>query len=321
MNEFDLIEILKKSPAGEPGGRADDGLVIGIGDDAAVMEVPANRQLVVTTDSLVEGVHFLPGTAAADLGYKALAVNLSDLAAMGAEPAWFLLAVTLPRLEESWLADFAAGMGELSREAGIRLAGGDVNCGPLNLTVTACGLIERGRALTRSGARAGDLIAVSGPTGLAALALRQLQRGEAVNPAALRALNRPRPRLALGRALVAVASSCIDISDGLLADLNHVLEASGVGAELELSRLPAAEALPDMREEERWSLQLGGGDDYELCFTIAPDKEHALARLKGASDGVSVIGRIVDGGRCQCLRPDGTRFEPPSAGYVHGGRP
>ena len=200
MAEFDLIRRLQQIVCGRSGSGQHQP-VIGIGDDAAVLNVPVGQQLVVTTDTLVEGVHFLSETHPGDLGHKSLAVNLSDLAAMGAEPAWFFLALTLPHEQHEWLNDFAQGIAGLAESARIHLAGGDTTRGPLSVTITALGLVGRGQALTRSGAREGDLIAVSGVIGDASSALRELNSGRPPSEDVLRALHRPEPRLELGRRL------------------------------------------------------------------------------------------------------------------------
>lgn len=315
MDEFDVIDLI----ADTFGARR--GALEGVGDDGAVLNIPRGRQLVITTDTLVEEVHFAAGTDPGDVGYKALAVNLSDLAAMGAEPAWFFLSLTLPSMDADWVRDFARGMNELAGRAGIRLTGGDLTSGPLNVNVTACGLVPSGQALTRSGAREGDVIGISGPTGLAGRALLEWGRGRVPAPACAAALKRPEPRLAFGVALRGRAHSCIDVSDGLLADLGHIADASGVGAKIELERLPVPAELSDLAESDRWDLQLGGGDDYELCFTAAPDSWGAICE-QGKTAGVEpiCIGQITAGQGCTCVRPDGREYRPGRAGYVHGVR-
>jgi len=194
---------------------------VGMGDDAAVVTVDAGRQLVITVDTMVAGVHFPIDTPAADIACKALAVNLSDLAAMGADPRWFFLALTLPQADERWLEEFATGLATLAAASGIELAGGDTTSGPLSITITALGVVNRGEALLRSTAQAGDLVVVSGTPGLAAAGLMQWRAGEAVDSQAWRAFTRPQPRLQLGRALHGKATACIDVSDGLAADLGQ----------------------------------------------------------------------------------------------------
>lgn len=294
------------------------GCVLGIGDDAAVLDVPSDRQLVVCTDTLVEGVHFPKNTDPHAVGFKALAVNLSDLAAMGAEPGWFFMALTLPDGNAAWVESFAHGMAGLAREAGIVLAGGDTTSGALSITVTAIGFVKKNRALTRGGAKPGDRVVVSGLPGRAALALRQLEAGMEPNEECRKALEYPRPRLSLGSALCGIATACIDVSDGLAADLGHILERSGVGAVLNLEDLPGSQALSGLSVEERWTLQLTGGDDYELCFTVPPEKIDGLPGI-AAECGVdlSIIGNISSQPGLVLKRPGGGLFEPAQAGFQH----
>jgi len=319
MREFGLIRRLQEVFEGSA-GTAGASCVIGIGDDAAVLEPATGRQLVTCADTLVEGVHFPRDTSARAIGHKALAVNLSDLAAMGAEPSWFLLALTLPEVRPDWLDGFAQGMAELASRSGIRLVGGDTTTGPLNICVTALGQVERGRVLTRSGARPGDRIVVSGVPGRAAYALDELKHGREPEPAARRALEFPEPRLALGQALAGRATACIDISDGLAADLGHVIAASGVGAKLDLGSLPAAGALSLLPPQQRWAYQLSGGDDYELCFTVPPEELKNLDRLADRAEvGLNVVGEVTAGQGLVINTPDGGVHEPSTRGYEHFG--
>jgi thiamine-monophosphate kinase len=317
LNEFELIDRLQ---AIINGGRK-NGLPpgsVGIGDDAAVLTVDGQRQLVVTTDTLVAGVHFPLDAKPADIGHKALAVNLSDLAAMGAEPAWFFLALTIPAADIEWLDAFAAGMGALAADAGVTLAGGDTTSGPLSITIMALGMVSAGEALLRSTARAKDLVVVSGTPGLAALALHCLQHKLPVDSVAWRAFTRPEPRLKLGQFLRGWASACIDISDGLAADLGHIASASQLGAEVFLDRLPRTPAMRTLEREQLWDLQLGGGDDYELCFTLPPALERELPVLAAAGGTeLTVVGRMTAAAGMRCTRPDGTAFTPARAGYDH----
>ena len=315
MSEFDLIRRLAEATRARSPSFARPA-VVGIGDDAAVLEVDPELQLVVTTDMLVSGIHFAPDVRPEDLGYKSLAVNLSDLAAMGAEPAWHFLCLGGPVPEGDWIERFAGGMAELGAASGSQLAGGDMSGGPLVIAVTAIGVVPRGEALLRSTARDGDLVVVSGVPGLAACALAGLAVGDAAVAEAR--LLRPEPRLSLGQALRGRATACIDISDGVAADLGHILDASGLGAEIRLDRLPSGAAFEGLAEETRWSLQLGGGDDYELCFTLPPAREADLAALT-LCGGVelAVIGHVHAGSGLRCLRADGSEFLPERAGWNH----
>ncbi|MGD8930541.1 MAG: thiamine-phosphate kinase [Lysobacterales bacterium] len=319
LSEFELIGRLQELIC-IPGSDAGPGCAVGIGDDAAVVDVPEGRQLVVCTDTLVEGVHFLSGTPAGAVGHKALAVNLSDLAAMGAEPAWFFMGLTLPSGDSAWLESFAHGVSDLARAARVTLAGGDVASGPLNVCITALGLVESGAALTRSGARPGDLVVVSGEPGRAAHALAVLQAGGEPEAADRAALDLPQPRLALGRALRGVATACIDVSDGLLADLGHILESSGTGARIEAARLPVPDGLSGLPEDLRWRLQLSGGDDYELCFTVAPESRARLPDIaRDCEVGLNVIGEITPGDGLRVEGRDGRPVDTSHPGYRHFG--
>lgn len=314
LSEFALIDQLR---ARMDSARSD--VALGIGDDAALLDVPAGRQLVACTDTLVAGVHFLPETAPADIGWKSLAVNLSDLAAMGAEPAWALLALTLPRGDADFVRDFAAGFAALARMHGVSLVGGDTTQGPLSITVTALGVIPSGGALARSGARAGDSVFVTGALGDAAGALRLLRDEKPVPDALLARLHRPLPQVSAGMALRGLASACIDISDGLAADLGHVCAGSGVGAELDADALPMSAALRAAFDAPACrGFALTGGDDYELCFTVAESHVQAIERAFGAL-GVPAtrIGRIVAGAGVRVLDSHGNPIEMPRAGWEH----
>jgi len=317
MNEFELIERLRGIVNARTAGLLGQGSV-GIGDDAAVLSIEAGRQLLVTTDTLVEGVHFPFESAPFDIGYKALAVNLSDLAAMGGQPVCFFLAMTIPRVDTEWLDAFARGLEHLASASKLYLAGGDTCSGPLSITITAVGVVDYGCALLRSGARPGDQVVLSGTTGLAGLGLVQYQQKQEIDAAAWQALTRPQPRLALGRALLGKATACIDISDGLAADLGHILAASRVGAELQLDCLPCPDALRNLDPQLRLNLQLGAGDDYELCFTLPAEMQAQLPLLaEAAGVGLTVIGRITAGRGLQLKRADGSKFVLTRPGYDH----
>lgn len=318
LNEFDLIAryFTGKSPT-----RAD--VVLGIGDDGALVSVPAGMELVLTMDTLVAGVHFPAHTAAAAIGHKALAVNLSDLAAMGATPAWATLALTLPQANSGWLADFAAGFYALAHSHGVALIGGDTTRGPLTITVQAHGFVPAGSALRRNGARAGDEIYVTGTLGDAGLGLRVALGEVSLAPAdaqCVRArLECPTPRVAAGLVLRGRATAAIDVSDGLMADLGHVLTASGCGAVVEAACLPLSPALSGWATaNERWQLALTAGDDYELCFTVAPQQAQQV-QMDLAAVGVPAtrIGQVTAQTQLHCLQPDGTPVALSQAGYQH----
>ena len=314
--EFDLIQRIRARVA----TRRD--VVLGIGDDAALLAPPPGMQLAVATDTLNSGVHFPPETAPCDIGWKALAVNLSDLAAMGAQPAWCSLSLSMPQADEDWLEGFMDGFGALAALHDVALIGGDTTRGPLSICVSVIGLVEPDRALRRDGAQAGDDIWVSGTLGDAAAALSAWRSGRTV-PGALRGrLDRPEPRVALGRELQGIATSCIDVSDGLLADMAHVCAASGVGVEIDLDALPASSGLEsfaqgDVESHRLW--QATGGDDYELCFT-APGTALGVVADAAAAAGVEVtrIGRIVPGrGVVACAA--GSDWHPAELGHRHFG--
>jgi len=296
--EFRLIDRIRERTA-QPRGDVH----LGIGDDAAVLSVPTGQQLAVAIDTLVEGVHFPPATAPQDIGWKALAVNLSDLAAMGAEPAWALLALTLPHADPVRVDGLAEGFAELAREQGVALVGGDTTRGPFSLSVVVHGFVPPGQALTRAAAGVGDAVFVTGTLGDAAGGLRLAQGERAFDPAdaahaALRArLDRPTPRVRAGLALRGLANACIDVSDGLLADLAHICAASGVGAELDVEALPLSPMLRAVfGDDTAREFALTGGDDYELCFTVPTTAIGAMHEaLAVVGEHASRIGAIVEG--------------------------
>ena len=319
--EFDLIELIRLHTA-----QPRDDVRLGIGDDAAVLAVPAGQELAVAIDTLVDGVHFPHGTAAADIGWKALAVNLSDLAAMGASPAWALLALTLPTPDVAFVEGFAEGFARLAQPHRLALVGGDTTRGPLCISVAVHGFVPPGKALTRAGARAGDAVLVTGTLGDAAAGLHALQHSwrdddprSNLREFLIERLNRPVPRLAAGAALRGQASACADISDGLLADLGHICTASGVGAEIEAALLPRSSALLGLHDEaSALHFALSGGDDYELCFTVPAqrlaDVQSDLSRL---GCGVTRIGRIVEGVGVRVRGADGEWVNMDRSGWEH----
>ena len=312
MKEFQLIRQIQR----ETSVATSCGVKLGIGDDAAVLEVPAGQHLVAATDTLNVGTHFPEDTSPYDIGYKCLAVNLSDLAAMGAIPHWALLSLSLPEADPEWMHSFTEGFKSLAQIHGVTLVGGDTTSGPLSISLTALGSIEPGRQLTRSGAKPGDLLIVSGTIGGAARALDLLQAGETAIGRDL--LDRPQPRVKLGQALVDYANACIDISDGLLADLGHVLKASGCGTRIEIDKLPYAESLAELEGSARWSYQLSGGDDYELLFTLPPHHKALLATWSQQLDiDLNIIGEIEESDGIRCISPDSTIYDPQKAGFEH----
>lgn len=309
--EFDLIARIRARVA----TRAD--VVLGIGDDAALLAPPPGRQLVVTADTLNDGVHFPRGTSPADVGWKALAVNLSDLASMGAEPAWCTLSLSLPQSDPAWIEGFLDGFLDLAGQHDIALVGGDTTRGPLSIAVTAMGLVEPGRALRRDGARVGDEVWVTGTLGDAAGGLALLDR-EPV-PALRARLDRPTPRVAAGRALAGIATACVDVSDGLLADLGHVCARSHVAARIDVDALPASAALMEfIGEADRIALQASGGDDYELCFTAPADAGGDIGAVS-AQLGLRItrIGRIVAGEGVHPVDAKSQPWSSPRRGYDH----
>jgi thiamine-monophosphate kinase len=314
MSEFDLIKRIQARIR----PRADT--VLGIGDDAALLRAPEGELLVVSTDTLVAGVHFPEDTAPADLGWKALAVNLSDLAAMAATPRWCTLALTLPTADNDWLDAFLDGFLELAEQYDVQLVGGDTTQGPLSITVTVHGSVPEAQALRRAGARVGDEIWVTGTLGDAAGGLRQWQTKKLQSAKLRYRLDRPTPRIEAGLALRGVAHAAIDLSDGLAADLGHILTASGVGAEIDLGRLPTSTTLHQHfpLESERWRLQLAGGDDYELCFVAPIVQALAIEQALAASDvTVTAIGRVTAGRELIFRTPDGEAYSLPGSGYEH----
>ncbi|MEO5596670.1 MAG: thiamine-phosphate kinase [Lysobacteraceae bacterium] len=330
--EFDLIERIRQRAAGQ---RAD--VVLGIGDDAAILRVPAGQDLVVSTDTLSSGVHFPVDTPASHIGWKSLAVNLSDLAAMGAQPAWCALNLTIPEANSAWLDAFLDGFFALATQYQVALVGGDTTRGPLSITVTVHGFVPHGMALLRSGAQVGDDIWISGTLGdaAAALAKRDAAPGGVSDRQAsgcdstgdvLKSqynlqtrLNRPTPRVTLGIALRDIATACIDVSDGLLADLGHIVDASNVGAEISVGDMPTSIELSQAYDHaQRVAFQLSGGDDYELCFTALHECASQVDAA-GAQAGVAVtrIGHIQAQPGLRVRDCNGVMSNATPSGYRH----
>ncbi|GLQ90434.1 thiamine-phosphate kinase [Dyella flagellata] len=316
--EFSLIDRIRKLTA-----QGRDDVRLGIGDDAALLAVPTGQELAAAIDTMVEGVHFPSGTAAADIGWKALAVNLSDLAAMGATPAWALLALSLPNADAVFIDGLATGFAQLAQHYRLALVGGDTTRGALTISVAVHGFVPPGKALTRAGARVGDTVLVTGTLGDAAGGLELIQRkhgrDDEQTAYLVERLNRPMPRVAAGLALRERASACIDVSDGLLADLGHICTSSRVGAEIETALLPRSPALLDLfGDAASCEFALAGGDDYELCFTVPPQQVAAVqADLARLGCSATCIGRIVEGKGIQILDREGRPLAPGRQGWDH----
>ncbi|MDX1705607.1 thiamine-phosphate kinase [Pseudidiomarina sp.] len=320
FGEFDLIDTYFTQRSTK---RHD--VAVGVGDDGAVVSLPEHSELVIVTDTMVADVHFDSDTPARAVGHKIIAVNLSDLAAMGAEPTWISLAITLPQVDHDWLEDFAVGLREICDYYGCQLIGGDTTQGPLSLTVTAHGVVPADSALKRSGARPGDWIYLSGPLGDAGLALAaRQQKAKLTDEHYKRVTDRlyfPSPRVALGQSLRGIASSAIDISDGLAADLGHILKASGVGARVSLEAVPLSLPLTEsVSQEQALTLALVSGDDYELCFTVPESRRGVFDTLIAHSPTKPIcIGRINNESGKLKLELDGEPWELPdkSNGFQH----
>ncbi|PML77718.1 thiamine-phosphate kinase [Enterovibrio norvegicus] len=317
-NEFDLIHRYFKA---QPVVRKD--VVLGIGDDAAVISLPENSQLVVTTDSLVAGTHFLADADPVNVAHKALASNLSDLAAMGAVPAWCSLALTMPSPDETWLAGFCDGFYKLAEYYNVQLIGGDTTKGPLSITITLQGIVPVGTAIRRDGAKAGDWLYVTGNLGDSAAGLDVILSGNAPSTELEETLlNRhyySQPRVLAGQALRAVASSALDISDGLAADLSHILKASGVSAVINTEALPVSDALLEYAgsAENAAKMALSSGEEYELCFTVPESHRGAIdTALAHTNTPVTCIGQIRHGEGLQ-LRWQGQAVDWQLAGWDH----
>jgi thiamine-monophosphate kinase len=311
MNEFAIIEHFFNSS-----NLKREDVILGIGDDCAIVQPPTEQELLITTDTLVSGVHFLPDMAAYDIGFKSLAVNLSDLAAKGAEPAWITLALTLPDANEIWLKAFSKGLFELANRYHVQLIGGDLTKGPLSVTIQAIGFAPKNKAPRRSGAKPGDLIYVSHTLGDAALGLAYLKNSIAIAKPYQDYLAerhcRPEPRIAMGKQLREIAHASIDISDGLVADLGHILDMSNVGATVYVDSIPLSDSLlASVSREEGIVLALTGGDDYELCFTVEPNKAHLLDTT------YTCIGKINNQPGLDLRYQNEKKYNGTQAGYKH----
>jgi len=318
-SEFDVIKKYFTFSSGR-----DDVLLAG-GDDCASVIVPEGKELVITTDTLVSGVHFPEQTCARDIAYKSLMVNLSDIASMGASPAWITLAITLPEIDEDWLHAFSQQLSSLLSEYNVALIGGDTTRGPLSITIQAMGLVPRGRKLLRSQAVTGNKIYVTGYIGDAAVGLRAILDGdddEALTPCINR-LNRPSVRIAFAQDLIGLCRCAIDVSDGLVADVGHIMEQSNCGVMIELGKVPVSPSARHYFSQKTgdcidWSLLLSGGDDYELCFIVEPGREHEVHSLSEKHGlMVSCIGTITDDHGMQILDDNNERVDLDGAGYQH----
>ncbi len=330
LGEFDII----RKFFAEPGlSFPREGVVLSSGDDAAVLQAPAGKSVVVTTDVLTVDRHFPANADPAAIAWRSLAVNLSDLAAMAAEPWCFTLGLTLPEADETWLAAFGNGLKQLAQQYNCPLVGGDLNYGPLNIAIQAQGLLQ-GEPLLRSGAEAGDTVYVSGSLGDAAIALLslgvqshlgddfQLSGGALPGEQAACLANRyfyPQPRVQLAMELRPVIKACIDISDGLAGDLGHILEASGVGAILRQDKLPLSTAArAAVSEKNCYRAALFGGDDYELCFTAGPSQQDQILQLaQSAGVAVTAIGEITASAGLRLVGPDGDEKELNGQSFRH----
>ena len=320
LNEFSLIEQYFSSL-----GNA-EGVALGVGDDAAVLDVPAGEQLVVTVDTLVSGVHFPQDASPGDIAQRSLRVNLSDIAAMGAEPRWFTLALTLPEANKGWLQKFSQALAKDAATFGCALVGGDTTAGPLSITIQLFGTVPAGKALTRTGAQAGDKVYVTGSLGEGAAALPLFGIGEPVaidcevdREALLQRFYRPEPRLNEGLQLRDLASASLDISDGLIADLGHIAGSSDLGAEIQFEQLPVAswlKALAVPALVTKWVLS--GGDDYELCFTVPEQNCSAVNMLIEQGElSACCIGQMTSESGIRCFDKKGNPIKFEQSGYQH----
>ena len=318
-SEHDLIERYFKH-----GGPSRNDVIVGIGDDGAVLQVPQGKELVVSIDTLLAGVHFETGNDPQATGYKAMAVNFSDMAAMGADPAWATLSLALPGIDHGWLKGFSQGLFQLADQFGVQLVGGDLSHGPLAITIQVHGFVNAGKSLRRDTARAGDQIYVTGTLGDAGLALA-IRNGGCPQPQTgydylCQRLDRPQPRVKEGIALQDVAHSAIDISDGLVCDLGHIIEASDVGATVYIDRIPVSPVFATFRKGEsvrKWAdIAVSSGDDYELCFTVDP-RDQALLKERMSDIPYTCIGTIDAQPGLRCIMKNGTTFVPSSRGYDH----
>lgn len=318
LSEFELIKKYFQNLTDE-----DPSVQCGIGDDAAIIQVPQDMEVILSIDTLLQDTHFPSGTNPASIAYKALAVNLSDMAAMGALPKWVLLSLSLPENDENWLREFASGFLVLAREHCLSLIGGDISRGPLSITVQIQGIVPKGTGLRRNGAHKNDLIYVTGSLGDAGVGLDihkgQLSTDNKHQAFFLNSLNRPEISIEAGLYLREIAHSAIDISDGLIADLGHLLEASHVGAEIEMDKIPLSKAMQHCLEKTTaWNYALSSGDDYKLCFSASATQHEAIMyRFNEINIRLSCIGKITATTGLLFKTLDGMCFKPSKKPYKH----
>jgi thiamine-monophosphate kinase len=319
LNEFEIIEHYFKQAFPASKGN----LVLGIGDDAAILNVSEDTELVVSIDTLVAGVHFFEEDSPESIAYKSLGVNLSDIAAMGALPRWISLSITLPDENFEWIKKFSSGFNQSAIENSLVLIGGDLTKGPLSITVQIHGVAPKGKSIRRSGANVGDTIYVTGELGAAAYALRHIENSTQYPSPTKKELdrfNRPDARTKTGIALRGLATSCIDISDGLLADLGHILKASNVGAEVKLSDIPFSDSLYKLNKEAAIELALTGGDDYELCFTLPKGVQEKEINELASICPIHCIGTIKkEESKLRFIEQNGELYEMHFNAYRHFG--
>ena len=317
MNEFEIVEHYFKPKSLD----VHQELKLGIGDDAAVIDVPKDQELVVSIDTLVEGVHFLKGTSPKDIANKSLLVNLSDIAAMGASPRWITLSLTLPKNDSNWLEEFSKKFNSLLKDYSLVLIGGDLTKGPLSITIQAHGLVPKGKFLHRRGAKPGDSIYVTGEIGAAAYTLRFLKDShENLKPTnkEIQRLNKPEPRIKTGLELRGIATSCIDISDGLFIDLSRILSCSNVGADVKLQDIPYSSTLKKLNKDLAIELALTGGDDYELCFTVPENISNIDLEKIITTSKFSKIGRINElSSKLNLIDNDEKLYKLKAKGFQH----
>lgn len=319
MDEFQLI---KKYFHNEENKKfsASKNIILGIGDDAAVFEVNPQQQLVASIDTLVENVHFPANCKAEDIAYKALAVNLSDLAAMGASPHSFTLSITLPSIQESWLENFSLGLFELANQHQLVLLGGDTSKGPLSISIQINGVVEKNKFLTRSSVKTGDVLCATGYLGLAALGLQEWQVGSGSVPAeSIKRFLRPEARIKLAENFYDLGvRACIDISDGLLAEVKHLCQTSKISAFIDTNALIVHPELMSLEKSQQQQFILSGGDDYELCFSISKNKLSSIKNLfQQEAIILNIFGEFVDDGLCEVSNVHGELLKAAKSGYTH----